>query len=213
MHIEPGFVSATKIVVANVAAIGVLGGHAIHLFRQPTLIVRTLLAALFFSIFMQSFHMPAGASELHFIGAMPMYLILGFVPTLLGFGLGLALQGLLFEPADLVHLGVNTLTLAVPLMLLHYSLGQRLRELTISRIVKLDAVFYAGVTLMVGFWLALGSEATPLADWLKFVAAYAPLVLIEPLITLALVRLLMPLSEHPVARLCTVLETHRAAAH
>ncbi|MCK9991169.1 MAG: hypothetical protein RugAbin2_02183, partial [Rugosibacter sp.] len=106
MHIEPGYVSATKIVLANIAAIGMLGSQSLQLVRQPQLMVRTLLAAIFFSVFMQMFHLQVGPSELHFVGAMPIYLTLGFVPTLIGFGLGLLLQGLLFNPADLVHLGI-----------------------------------------------------------------------------------------------------------
>lgn len=211
MHIEPGLVSATKIAIANVAAAGVLGTHAVSVLRQPRLVVRTLLAALFFSIFMQSFSLPAGPSELHFVGAMPMYLILGFVPTLLGFGLGLLLQGLLFDPADLVHLGVNTMTLAVPLLVLHYSIGRTASTLDIGRIIKLDAIFYAGVTLMVGFWLVLGEQPAALADWPAFVAAYAPLVLIEPVITLAIVKLLQPIAHHRLGRLCTVLDNGTAA--
>ncbi|HRP94972.1 MAG TPA: energy-coupling factor ABC transporter permease [Rhodocyclaceae bacterium] len=205
MHIEPGFVSATKIAIANAAAAGLLGRHALGLFKSPQLVIRTVLAALAFTLFMQSFSAPAGPSELHFVGAMPMYLILGFAPTLLGFGVGLLLQGLLFEPADLVHLGVNTLTLAIPLVVLHYTLGRHLRTRDIRSIVKLDATFYAGVTLMVGFWLAFGEQATTLSAWPAFVTAYGPLVLIEPVITLAFVKLLQPLADHPLGRLCTAL--------
>ncbi|MCK9260840.1 MAG: energy-coupling factor ABC transporter permease [Azoarcus sp.] len=205
MHIEPGFVSTAKIAAANVAATGLLVSHALPLLRQPQLILRTLLAALFFSVFMQSFHLAVGPSELHFIGAMPMYLILGFVPTLLGFGIGLAFQGLLFEPADLVHLGVNTLSLALPLLLVHHTVGKRFDSLKLNNIIKLDAVFYTGVTVMVGFWLAIGEVATPLADWATFAVAYAPLVVLEPLITFSLIRLLQPYSGSAAMKLCTAL--------
>lgn len=205
MHIEPGYVSTAKIAAANIAATGLLASHALPLLRQPQLILRSLLAALFFSVFMQSFHLAVGPSELHFIGAMPMYLILGFVPTLLGFGIGLALQGLVFEPADLVHLGINTLSLAVPLMLVHHTVGKRFDSLRLRNIMKLDAVFYTGVTAMVGFWLAIGEVATPLADWAAFAIAYAPLVVLEPLITFSLIRLLQPYAASPAMKLCTTL--------
>lgn len=210
MHIEPGFVSAAKIAAANVAAVSLLGSHATALVRQPQLVVRTLLAAVFFSLFMESFFLPAGPSELHFVGAMPMYLVLGFVPTLLGFGIGLLLQGFLFEPADLVHLGVNTLSLAIPLIVLHHTVGKRLGELRVRDILKLDAVYYGGVTLMVGFWLAIGEIATPLADWATFAAAYVPLVLVEPIITLVLVKALLPFADTPALRLCTALHARAA---
>ena len=87
MHIEPGFLPATKVAIANLAAVGVLATYLPPLIRQPTLILRTLAAAVFFSLFMQSFHLPVGPSELHFVGAMPIYIILGFIPTMMGFGL------------------------------------------------------------------------------------------------------------------------------
>lgn len=207
MHIEPGLVSAAKVAVANVAAVGLVGAHALQFIRQPQLVVRSLLAALFFSLFMQSFHLPAGPSELHFIGAMPIYLILGFVPTVVGFGAGLLAQGLLFEPADLANLGVNTLSLAVPLLVLHHTVGKRIDGLNVRDILKLDAIYYAGVALMVGFWLSIGETATPFAAWAGFAAHYLPVVLIEPLVTIALVGLLRPHAAHPALRLCTTLRT------
>ena len=46
-----------------------------------------------------------------------------------------------------------------------------------------DAAYYSGVVAMVGFWLFLGEEATPLADWALFAASYLPLVLCEPVFT------------------------------
>lgn len=202
MHIEPGYVSAAKIALANTAAIGVLGSQSLQLIRQPQLIVRTLLAAVFFTFFMQMYHLPVGPSELHFVGAMPIYLTLGFVPTLIGFGLGLLLQGLLFTPTDLVHLGINTLSLVVPLGLLHASLGKRLQKFDIKTILKLDAAYYSGVTLMVGFWLAIGEVATPLAAWAGFAASYISLVLIEPVFTWVIVKGLARYKDSTILRYC-----------
>lgn len=202
MHIEPGYVSAAKVALANVAAVGVLGSQSLQLVKQPQLIVRTLLAALFFSLFMQALHLKVGPSELHFVGAMPIYLTLGFVPTLLGFGAGLLLQGLLFEPTDLVHLGVNTLSLAVPLALVHAAFGRRLRSVDVKTILKLDAVYYSGVTLMVGFWLAIGEVATPLAAWAGFAASYAAIVVAEPVFTWFAVKGLARFEGSALARVC-----------
>lgn len=202
MHIEPGYISAAKIALANTAAIGLLGSQATALVRKPQLIVRTLLAAVFFTLFMQIMHIQVGPSELHFVGAMPIYLTLGFVPTLLGFGIGLLLQGLVFTPTDLVHLGVNTLSLAVPLSLLHLSVGRKLREVNIKTILKLDAIFYSGVTLMVGFWLSIGEVATPLSAWAAFAASYALIVACEPLVTWLVVRNLERFEKTPLVRFC-----------
>lgn len=202
MHIEPGYISAAKIALANTAAIGLLGSQATALVRKPQLIVRTLLAAVFFTLFMQVMHVQIGPSELHFVGAMPIYLTLGFVPTLLGFGIGLLLQGLVFTPTDLVHLGVNTLSLAVPLSLLHLSVGHKLREVNIKTILKLDAIYYSGVTLMVGFWLSISEVATPLSAWAAFAASYALIVACEPLVTWLAVRNLQRFEKTPLVRFC-----------
>lgn len=206
MHIEPGYVATAKILAANVASVALLGSQSVHLLKQPQLIVRSLIAGVLFTLFMQAFHLPVGPSELHFLGAMPIYLALGFVPALFGFAIGLAAQGLLFEPTDLVHLGVNTLSLAVPLMVVHATLGKRLQaageRLDVSRILKLDAAFYGGVTLMVGFWLAIGEVATPLSAWLTFASSYAAVVAVEPVITLLVLAAIARRQHSAAVRFC-----------
>lgn len=205
MHIEPGYINAAKIAAANTAAIALLGSQSLQLVKQPQLVVRTLLAAIFFTACMQAFHLPVGPSELHFLGAMPIYLTLGFVPALLGFGLGLLVQGLLFTPTDLVHLGVNTLSLALPLCLVHAAFGKRLATLDMKTIVKLDAAYYSGVALMVGFWLAVGEVATPLAAWATFAVSYASIVIAEPLLTWAIVKGLARWKDNAAVRYCCTL--------
>ena len=208
MHIEPGLVAPAKVLIANVSALGLLGFYARGLVRQPADLIRTLLAALFFSVFMQGFHLSVGPSELHFVGAMAMYLTLGFLPTLYGFALGLLLQGLIFDPIDLPHLAVNSLSLILPLLAVHYGLGRRLRDAASDRrigwatIVKLDAAYYTGVTLMVGFWLALADVATPFAAWATFAASYLAIVAIEPLVTYGALRLLKRYEGLPLVATC-----------
>ncbi|CAG0970450.1 hypothetical protein RHDC4_01243 [Rhodocyclaceae bacterium] len=196
MHIEPGFVSAAKVMGANVAAISVLTFYLRRLVSNPADVIKAALAAAFFSVFMQGFHVSVGPSELHFIGAMSIYLTLGFVPTMFGFAAGLLLQGLLFDPADLPHLAVNSLSLIVPLITVHYACGRKffsegIRErVSWKAIVKLDAIYYAGVTSMVGFWLLIGEAATPFSAWLTFAASYLAIVAVEPFITIVAVRTL-----------------------
>ena len=195
MHVEVGYVVPAKVMIANVVATGVLAYYAKGFIQKPLDLLRTGLAAIFFSIFMQSFHMAVGPSELHFVGAMAMYLTLGFVPTLIGFAIGLLLQGVLFDPQDLAHLAVNSLSLVVPLVAVHYTLGKKLlvqgAAIQWSEILKIDAAYYAGVTLMVGFWLAFGEVATtPFSAWATFAASYLALVAVEPVFTYATIRLL-----------------------
>ena len=208
MHIEPGLVAPAKVLIANVSALGLMGFYARGLIKQPADLIRTLLAALFFSVFMQGFHLSVGPSELHFVGAMAMYLTLGFLPTLYGFALGLLLQGLIFDPIDLQHLAVNSLSLILPLLAVHYSLGRRLRDAAQGKrigwatIVKLDAAYYSGVTLMVGFWLTLADVATPFAAWATFAASYLAIVAIEPLVTYGALRLLKRYEDQPLVATC-----------
>jgi cobalt/nickel transport system permease protein len=208
MHIEPGLIAPTKVLLANVSALGLLALYGQGLLRQPADLIRTLIAALFFSVFMQGFHLPVGPSELHFVGAMAIYLTLGFLPTLYGFALGLLLQGLLFDPLDLQHLAVNSLSLILPLLAVHYGLGRQLREATSGKrigwatVAKLDAVYYSGVTLMVGFWLLAAEVATPFAAWVAFATSYLAIVAIEPLVTYGALRLLKRYEDRPLVATC-----------
>lgn len=198
MHIEPGFVQPAKILMANAGALTVAAWATkeqliVDLAKAPWTIAKTAVAATVFSVFMESFAMPVGPSELHFVGAMAMYLTLGFIPTLLGFGLGLIVQGLLFSPWDLVHLGVNSLSLMLPLIGLHYTMGRKLfdenlkQRLSFTKILKLDAVYYSGVTSMVGFWLWFGGAQTAFADWAAFAMSYLAVVALEPVLTYGVV--------------------------
>ncbi|MBF0455907.1 MAG: energy-coupling factor ABC transporter permease [Magnetococcales bacterium] len=194
MHIEPGFVTPAKILIANSAAIGIISYQGRTLLARPTDLIKVVLAALFFSLFMQSLHRPVGPSELHFIGASTIYLLFGFTPTLLGFAAGLLLQGVLFDPADMVHLGVNALSLMLPLILVHKTGGRKLLDrsmgsrLCLSALFKLDAVYYGGVTAMVGFWLLISEVPTTFSAWGAFVGSYVVIVLLEPFVTFGLLR-------------------------
>lgn len=206
MHIEPGMVSQIKIVAANIVASGVLVYYANAYIKHPADLIRTVLAMLFFTLFMQSFSASVGPSELHFVGAMIIYLSLGFIPVLFGFAAGLLLQGLVFDPQDLVHLAVNSLSLIIPLIAVHYTFGRKLRERSLlvswKNIVKMDALYYGGVTLMVGFWLAMSEVATPFAAWAAFAASYLLVILVEPVLTLGAIKLLKHYPESKLVNVC-----------
>lgn len=202
MHIEIGILSPEKIAYASAAATALLAAHSASWLKSPKTWLRTALAAFFFSALMQAWHMPVGPSELHMVGAMPIYLLFGFIPTLFGFGLGLLMQALVFEPQDMAHLAVNFLSLAVPLMVVHHSLGKKMQGLSVANVLKLDAVYYTGVSLMVGFWLSISSVSAPVADWALFAASYASLVVIEPFLTIGLVMMAARLRTSRLAIVC-----------
>jgi cobalt/nickel transport system permease protein len=208
MHIEPGILSAPQIAAANATAVATLAAYSGGLLRRPLDIARTLLAAAAFSLLMEVWHQPVGPSELHFIGASTIYFLFGFVPTLFGFAIGLALQALLFEPQDMLHLGVNALSLMLPLIAAHTLIGRRIAAgganapISWASVMRFDAVYYGGVVAMVGFWLAGGNTQTSLSDWALFAAAYLPIVLCEPIMTAAVLRAVRRLdTQSPVRRL------------
>jgi cobalt/nickel transport system permease protein len=208
MHIEVGILSAPEIAGANAAAIATLAAYAGDLWRRPVELGKALLAAVFFSLFMEVWHQPVGPSELHFIGASTIYFLFGFTPALFGFAIGLALQAVLFEPQDMLHLGVNALSLMVPLIVAHAIAGRRIpaadatAPIAWTSVLRFDAIYYGGVVTMVGFWLAGGNTHASFADWALFAAAYLPIVLCEPAISCAVLRAVHRLdTTSPVRRL------------
>jgi ABC-type Co2+ transport system permease subunit len=215
MHIEPGIIAQAKILAANIGAAGLLLTYAKDLIKNPADIVRMLVAAVFFSLFMQGFFVKVGPSELHFVGAMVIYLTLGFVPTLIGFAVGLLLQGVLFDPLDLPHLAVNSLSLIVPLIAVHYTLGRKLREqdsvITWKNILKLDAMYYSGVAVMVSFWLTMSNVSTSFAAWATFASSYLVLVACEPLLTYSALRLLKRHEGSKIVDICFAVKSLKLA--
>ncbi|MCD2175560.1 energy-coupling factor ABC transporter permease [Rhizobium sp. C4] len=189
MHIEPGLIDPLRVTAANAAALAVVATQIPALVRAPLNIVKAGLAAVVFSVLMQAWHLPVGPSELHLIGATTVYLLFGFAPSMVGFALGLFLQGFFFEPQDLVHLGVNSLSLMLPLIAVHETFGKRLfaahaaERFSFARVLRIDAVYYAGVSAMVGFWLMISNDGFALADWGRWALAYMPVFGIEALIT------------------------------
>jgi ABC-type Co2+ transport system permease subunit len=185
-------------------AAGVIATQAGAVLKDPTKVVKTVLAAVFFSVLMQAWHLPVGPSELHLIGATTVYLLFGFSPTVVGFGLGLFLQAFFFEPEDMLHLGVNALSLMLPIAAVHYSFGRRLFDkdhadrFTLGRVLRIDAVYYAGVTAMVGFWLGISNDAVAVSDWARWAIAYLPVFGAEALLTFTTVTVLSKWKDRPV---------------
>ncbi len=62
---------------------------------------------------------------------MPVYLLLAH-PHAVGFGLGLLVQALVFEPQDMAHLAVNFLSLAVPLVAVRRTLGEKMPGINVA---------------------------------------------------------------------------------
>ncbi len=93
---------------------------------------------------MQSWHLAVGPSELHLIGATTLSSFLALTAAMLGFALGLLLQGFFFEPQDLLHLGVNSLSLMLPMVAVHETFGSALAvnaadRFSFARVLRIDA--------------------------------------------------------------------------
>lgn len=180
MHIKPGTIVPAKI------------GQP--LFAQPR-IMRTLLAAIFFLLLMQSVHLSAGSSELYVVGAMPVYLLLGFIPALLGAVLGLLIQGTLFDANNFPQLALSCLALLLPLIAVHFTLGRKLSTMTNGHhicwrsLLKLDAIYYAGVTGIAGVWLLSTAATMPFAAWGMFAAACFAIAALESAFIYSMLRI------------------------
>lgn len=200
MHIEPGLVDGTKIVLsyATAAAAGAytlkLAWDTIREAGVPALIGRTLITtALVLSFFEVLPHYPVGVSEVHFIFGSTLFLLFGAAPAAFGLAFGLLAQGLLLAPADLPQYGMNVTTLLVPLFAVA-ALARRIIkpntpyvELKYGQALALSTTYQAGVVAWVAFWALYGHglEAENLSAVAQFGGAYLLVILVEPLADLA----------------------------
>ena len=200
MHIEPGLVDGTKIVLSYATAAASLG-YALKLsfdtLRQAgagALLLRSALAAaLVFGFFEVLPHHPVGVSEVHLILGTTLMLVFGVAPAALGLAAGLLIQGLFFAPFDLPQYGMNVTTLLVPLFATA-ALSRRIIpaslayvDIRYSQALRLSLAYQGGIVLWVGFWALYGRGlgADNLESIGRFGAAYMSVVLAEPLIDLA----------------------------
>lgn len=201
MHIEPGIVNGTKIVLSYGTAAAVLTAAAwltraaIRRDGRAALLGRASLATLWtFCCFEVLPHYPVGVSEVHLILGSTLYLLFGPAASAIGLASGLLLQGWFFAPGDLPQYGMNVTTLLAPLFAVH-ALAQRINasgapyiELAYAQVFKLSLAYQAGIVAWVGFWALYGWGASlaNLAEIASFASAYLLVVIIEPLIDLGL---------------------------
>jgi ABC-type Co2+ transport system permease subunit len=204
MHIEPGLVDGTKIVLSYATAAGAMGYAAklaLDTARKdgiPALLLRSLITtALVFCFFEVFPHHPVGVSEVHLILGTTLLLIFGQAPAAIGLAGGLLLQGLFFAPFDLPQYGMNVTTLLVPLFTTA-ALARRVIpdnvayvDIGYSQALKLSLAYQGGTVLWVAFWAlyGAGTGSENLASIGSFGVAYMSVVLLEPLIDLGILAL------------------------
>ena len=126
-------------------------------------VARSLVAALLVFCFFEFLpKYPVGVSEVHFILGATLFLTLGAGPAAVGLAAGLAIQGLLFAPADLPQYAMNVTTLIVPLFGVRL-LAKRLIapdtayvDLTYAQVLALSTAYQGGVVAWVAFWAFYG---------------------------------------------------------
>jgi ABC-type Co2+ transport system permease subunit len=223
MHMEPGIVDSSKIVLSYVTA-SACAFYAAKLsfdhVRQEgalSLLLRSVIAAVLVFVFFEVFpHVPVGVSEVHLILGSSLFLILGAAPTAIGLAAGLALQSLFFEPQDLAQYGINVTTLLAALFAMQ-AVAKRVLpaklayvDLGYAHVLKMSVVFQGGIVAWVAFWTLYGRGigAETLQSVGSFGAAYMSVVLLEPLIDLGVLAAAKWLRARSGAR-GSVLLTHR----
>jgi cobalt/nickel transport system permease protein len=194
MHIVDGVLSAPVLIAGSVCAVaGVARGLAdLDAERIPQ---AGLMSAVFFVAAL--IHVPVGPASAHLMLTGLMGLLLGWAafPAIL---VGLVLQAAFFGFGGLTVLGVNTLNLALPAVLVgvlaRALLGRMAgspRGLSVSIIGALmGALSFALSALLVAAALALSGSAFVAAAQLMLVAQI-PVLVVEALMTAAVLRLLL----------------------
>lgn len=201
MHIEPGLIPETKIVLSYATA-SAAGAYAFWQAAKEArqsgvglLLARSLIATAFVFVFFEVLpHFSAGVSEVHFIFGSTIFLLLGTAPAAFGLALGLLLQGLLMAPADLPQYAANVTTLLVPLFAVSALAKQviaretRYVDISYKQMISLSAVYQAGIVSWVVFWVLYGNGVAveSFESLAHFSLAYLPVILIEPLADVAL---------------------------
>jgi len=201
-HIPDGVLSAPVLIGgAVVAAAGV--AWALKRLDERAIPRVALLAAVFFAGSLIS--VPAGPSSVHLMFAGLMGIMLGS-GTFLAVPVALALQAVMFGIGGLTTLGVNSVNIALPGVLLGLALGPTIRRtahpaLRLALAATVGAGAVLGTGLLVAVSLALSSSAyLPVASVL--VATYLPLAVGEAAVTAAAVGFLArvePRALNPVA--------------
>ena len=204
MHIEPGLVTGAKLVLSyatGIAAGGVALKLAVETVREQgvtSFAARTLATTVLVFVFFEILpHFPVGVSEVHLILGSTLFLLFGAAPAAFGLAFGLLLQGLFFELQDIPQYGMNVTTLLVPLFAIQAIASRIIArntayvDLKYRQALALSTTYQAGVIGWVAFWALYGSgfAMSNLANIASFAAAYALVIVIEPLADLAVLAL------------------------
>lgn len=200
-HIPDGVLSAPVLIAGGVAA-AALVAVAVRRLDHDRIPEAAVLAAVFFVASL--IHIPLGPTSIHPLLGGLLGLVLGWAaaPAIL---VALVLQAAFFGFGGFVVLGVNTLNLALPALLVAALFGPLLaRARTTGAIFLIAAVAgAAAVALTAGLvCLALAASSGAYRPALPLVAAtYGPLAMVEAVLTGAAVVLLRQVKPEVLAAL------------
>ena len=201
MHIEPGVVNEAKMVLSYATAAGAIGltikyvSQTLRKSKSTAFILRLIMATLFTLFFFEVLpKFPVGVSEVHFIFGSTLFLLFGAAPAAIGLAAGLAIQGLIFAPADLPQYFMNTTTLLFPLYAISWVAGRIIPQntayvdCTYKQVLKLSATYQAGIVTWVAFWAFYGQGfgVENISAVTGFGLAYLSVILIEPIVDVAI---------------------------
>lgn len=201
MHIEPGIVQGAKMMLSYgtvAAAFGMTAKLAIDNVKENgmgTLLAKSVFTTILVFVFFEVFpHVPVGVSEVHLILGTTLFLIFGLAPAAIGLAGGLLLQGVLFAPFDLPQYGINVTTLLIPLFAVGLLAKQIIpdhvayKDISYSQALKLSIAYQGGIISWVAFWAFYGQGfgAENIESVMSFGAAYASVILLEPLVDLGI---------------------------
>lgn len=200
MHMEPGIVQGTKIVLSYGTAIvsfGIAAKLTVESIKNSGILptaVKTVITSILVLMFFEVFpHQPVGVSEVHLILGSTLFLLFGAVPAALGLAFGLLIQGLLFAQFDLPQFGMNVTTLLMPLFAMTFMAEKIIpkniayKDIKYMDALKLSVIFQGGIVTWVAFWALYGEGfgIENLTSVFSFGAAYMSVIILEPLIDLA----------------------------
>lgn len=201
MHIEPGVVDGAKLAISYLTAAGAIGyavKSSLSTAKESGIsalatrsVITTFLVFCFFQVLP---HFPVGVSEVHFILGATLFMMFGAGAASIGLAMGLLAQGILFAPADLPQYGMNVTSVLVPLLLVD-SLARRIipkktayKDISYKQACLLSSAYQGGVIAWVAFWAFYGQGfgAENMSNVFSFGAAYALVVVVEPLLDMAI---------------------------
>jgi cobalt/nickel transport system permease protein len=189
MHISDGVISAEVLIAGAAVAAGgtAIGLKRLDPDRMPRVAVMT--AAFFVSSLI---HIPIGPSSVHLLLLGIMGILLGWAcfPAIL---VGLLLQSLLFQHGGLTVLGVNTLNMALPALIVGLLFGRLIARG--GRVWTMVAAAAAGATALLlstlmtaGSLIFSGEEFAVVAKLL--VISHLPVIGVEAVICMFVVALM-----------------------